>query len=431
MRTRGRLWIMLLTAAVLIALSAWMMLTRPWSGDAPDQEAEQVTVTLVYPFQNRQWSACVEEVVRQFEDANPGIHVSYEVRYEDEVYDDTLTKLVARDELGDIVQLKEPYAFAENGLLALLPEELADQVATVCRVDGLPYAVAAVGATTGVVYNKARFAEYGLEPPESYEDFLALCAALRRRGVAPLGVGGGDLWHLEYWMNHFLRSDVLSREPDFLALCAAGERDWNDPLITGMLTHMSQLFLRGYVDDNWPGTPDAALAYHMAEGEVVMVFSGPWLISDILALDPDMELGWFYVPNEYGQVVAGDSEDVFWAVTAGCTENEERYQAAVAFLEFFYSDGVYEQLCQAMAGYSTLADESRGKYPVTGAVAGVIDAHEDAGLRFSAYIGDENTPAGFEKRLLSLLKELCRGEIGLEEAQALADQYWREAAAHG
>ena len=431
MHIRGRLWIMIPAAAVLIAFSVWIFLTRPWFGETPEQEAEQVTVTLVYPFQNRQWSACVEEVVRQFEDANPGIHVSYEVRYEDEVYDDTLTKLVARNELGDIVQLKEPYAFAENGLLAPLPDELAAQVATVCRVDGLPYAVAAVGATTGVVYNKSLFAEYGLEPPESYQEFLDLCAALRRRGITPLGVGGGDLWHMEYWMNHFLRSDVLSREPDFLALCAAGERDWSALLITNMLTHMSQLFLLGYVDDNWPSTPDAALAYHMAEGEVAMVFSGPWLISDILALDPDMELGWFYVPNESGQVVAGESIDVFWAVTAGCGEDEERYQAAVAFLEFFYSDGVYEQLCQAMAGYSTLADGGRGKYPVTGAVASVIAAHENADLRFSAYIGDENTPAGFEKRLLSLLKELCRGEVGLEEAQTLANQYWREAAAHG
>lgn len=431
MRMRGKLWIMIPGLAVLTALSAWLLLARPWSGETRPQDTEQVAITLVYPFQNRQWSACVEEVVRQFEDANPGIHVSYEVRYEDEVYDDTLTRLVARDELGDIVQLKEPYAFAENGLLAPLPDELAAQVNSVCRVDGLPYAVAAVGATTGVVYNKALFAEYGLEPPESYGEFLDLCAALRRRGIAPLGVGGGDLWHMEYWMNHFLRSDVLSRDPDFLALCAAGERDWNDPLITDMLTHMSQLFLRGYVDDNWPSTPDAALAYHMAESEVAMVFSGPWLIRDILALDPDMELGWFYVPNESGQVVAGESMDVFWAVTARCGEDEERYQAAAAFLAFFYSEGVYERLCQAMAGYSTLSDESRGKYPVSGAITDVIDAHERADLRFSAYIGDENTPAGFEKRLLSLLMELCRGEAGPEEAQALADRYWREEAAHG
>lgn len=431
LRTYRKIWILIPAAAIITALLVLALAVRPWSAEEPEPEPEQVTITLVYPFQNRQWSACVEEVVRQFEYANPGIHVSYEIRYEDELYDDTLTKLVARDELGDIVQLKEPYAFAENGLLAPLPDELAGQVDTVCRVDNRPYAVAAVGATTGVVYNKALFARYGLEPPESYQDFLALCAALRRRGITPLGVGGGDLWHMEYWMNHFLRSDVLSREPDFLVRCAAGERDWNDPLITEMLAHMSQLFLRGYVDDNWPSTPDTALAYHMAEGEVAMVFSGPWLISDTLALDPEMELGWFYVPNEDGQVVAGDSEDVFWAVTAGCAENEERYQAAVTFLEFFYSGGVYEQLCRDMAGYSTLADEKRGKYPVAGAVADVITAHENADLRFSAYIGDENTPAGFEKQLLSLLKDLCRGGVGLEEAQALADRYWKEAAAHG
>ena len=431
MRAHRQKWIWIPAAVLFAALVALALLIRPWSVEDTETEAESVTIHLVYPFQNRQWSACVEEMVRQFEDANPDIRVSYEIRYEDEVYDDTLSKLVARDELGDVVQLKEPYRFAENGLLSPLPGALEARVSSVCRVDGQPYAVAAVGATTGVVYNKAMFREYGLEPPESFADFLDLCAALRRQGVSPLGVGGGDLWHLEYWMNHFLRSDVLSREPEFLALCAAGERDWNDPLVTEMFTHMSQLFLRGYVDENWQSTPDAALAYHIAEGEVAMVFSGPWLISDILALDPHMELGWFYVPNETGQVIAGDSEDVFWAITAGCAEDGERYQAAVTFLEFFYSEGVYEQLCRAMSGYSVLTDESRNTPSAGGVFAEVFSAHESADLRFTAYVGDENTPTGFEKRLLSLLVELCRDEISVEEAQTTAQQYWKEGSAHG
>ena len=415
-------------ALILVILAVVLILRNRPEPDAPEET--DITISLVYAFQNSQWSACVEEVVRRFEEAYPGIHVAYEIQYEDEVYEDTLTKLIARDELGDVVQLKEPVRFAENGLLAPLPEELCAKVSSVCRVDGRPYAAAALGVTTGVVYNKALFAELGLEPPASYQEFLTLCAALRRQGIAPLGVGGGDLWHMEYWMNHFLRSDVLSREPDFLALCAAGERDWNDPLITEMLEHMAQLFRRGYVNESWTSTPDAALAYHLAEGEAAMVFSGPWLIRDALALDPSLELGWFYVPGESGQVVAGESVDVFWAVTGECARDQSRYEAACAFLEFFYSEGVYEQTCAAMAGFSTLTDESRGQYAASGAVGEMRQAHDGAELRFTAYVGDENTPPGFEKRLLELLVRLCRGELSVPEAQALCAEYWEEEAAY-
>lgn len=415
---------------VLLVLAAAGLLALRGRPVAEQSEEKDITISLVYAFQNSQWNACVEEAVRQFEAAYPDIHIAYEIQYEDAVYEDTLTKLIARDELGDMVQLKEPVRFAKNGLLASLPEALCAQVGSVCRVDGQPYAVAALGVSTGVVYNKALFRELGLEPPASYEDFLALCTALRRQGIAPLGVGGGDLWHMEYWMNHFLRSDVLSREPNFLALCRAGERDWNDPLITEMLEHMAQLFRRGYVDASWVNTPDTALAYHLAEGEVAMVFSGPWLIRDALALDPSLELGWFYVPNEAGQVVAGESIDVFWAVTEGCARDPERYKAACAFLEFFYSEGVYEQTCAGMAGFSILTDESRGQYASASAIGEMKAAHAGVDLRFSAYVGDENTPPGFEKRLLELLVRLCQGELTVPEAQALCVEYWEQEAAY-
>lgn len=428
MKTGTKRWLLTGAAALLIVLAAVLALRlRP---DAEQETACKTDIELVYAFQNSQWNACVEEVVRQFEEHHPGIHVSYQIQYENAVYEDTLTKLVARGELGDVVQLKEPYRFAENGLLAPLPEELADRVSSVCRVDGQPYAVAALGVTTGVVYNKELFAECGLEPPATWQEFLDLCAALRRQGITPLGVGGGDLWHLEYWMNHFLRTDVLSREPDFLAQCSAGTRGWDDPLIGQMLEHLSQLFRLGYVDGNWVNTPDTALAYHMAEGEVAMVFSGPWLISDALALDPSLKLGWFYVPGEEGQVAAGESVDVFWAVTSECARDPDRYAAAAAFLEFFYDQDVYEQVCASMSGFSTLLDGERGRYETGDAIAQVARARAEADLHISAYVGDENTPPGFEKRLLSILVRLCEGELSVAEAQVQAVQSWEQEAAY-
>lgn len=359
-----KVWRWIIAAAVVL-LAAMAVVPALWGRHEAETTVEKdITINLVYAFQNRQWSACVEEVVRQFEQTHPGVHIAYEIQYEDEVYEDTLTKLVARDELGDIVQLKEPLRFAKSGLFT------------------------------------------------------------------PLGVGGGDLWHMEYWLNHFLRSDVLSREPDFLAQCKAGERDWSDPLITEMLVHIAQLFRRGYVDSDWLNTPDAALAYHLAEEEVAMVFSGPWLIRDALALNPSLELGWFYVPNEDGQVVAGESVDVFWAVSAGCARDAERYEAACDFLEFFYSEGVYEEVCASMAGFSTLADQGRGRYETSAAIGEMAAAREGADLRFTAYVGDGDTPPGFEKRLLETLMELCRGSLDLEEAQALCVEYWEQEAAY-
>ena len=414
-----------LLCAVLVLLAA---VFSPAAAPTEDgaSNPEQTVITLVYAYQNTQWSACIEEVIRQFEAANPHIDVQYKIHYEDSVYEDMLYKLAARDELGDIMQIKEPYAWAESGLIAELPVSLAEQVNTTCTVDGKTYGVCALGTTTGVVYNKAMFAQLGLSVPKTYEEFLDVCRVLKENGIIPLGVGGKDLWHFEYWLNHFLRSDILSVEPDFLAQCSAGERDWNDPLITNLLTHLNDLFRLGYVDESWPSTPDGALAYHMAEGQVAMVFSGPWLASGALSIDPALDLGWFYVPNSAGEIVAGDSLDVFWTVTDDCVRDEARYEAAVAFLEFFYAKGVYEDVYTAMAGFSTLTDTGRDRTPEVGILSEANLAHKAADQRISGYVGDENTPPGFEKKLLTLLSRMCAGELTVAETQALAAQYWDE-----
>lgn len=418
-----------LAAALLCALLILLLIALPLprtSSSGNEKTQEQTVITLVYAYQNNQWNSCIEEVIRRFEADNPHIDVQYEIRYEDTVYEDMLYKLAARDELGDIVQIKEPYIWAESGLIAELPDHLSGQVSTACTVDGKTYGVCALGTTTGIVYNKALFAQFGLSLPKTYGDFLNICQILKENGITPLGVGGKDLWHFEYWLNHFLRADVLSTEPDFLAQCSAGERDWNDPLITTLLTHLNDLFRMGYVDESWPSTPDGALAYHVAEGQVAMVFSGPWLASDALSIDPSLDLGWFYVPNTAGQVVAGDSLDVFWTVTQNCARDQVRYEAAVDFLEYFYSEGVYEEIYPAMAGFSTLIDVSRDQNFQQGVLAETQIAHEAADQCIRGYVGDENTPPGFEKKLLTLLSRMCAGDLTVEDTQALASQYWDE-----
>lgn len=425
MKKKLKIGIMAVLLCAVLALLLAVLFPAP-SGEKDEGEPQKTVITLVYAYQNNQWSACIEEVIRRFEAANPFIDVQYRIHYEDRVYEDMLYKLAARDEKVDIMQIKEPYAWAESGLIAELPGTLAEQVSPTCTVGGKTYGVCALGTTTGVVYNKTIFSQFGLSVPETYEEFLAICQTLKENGIIPLGVGGKDLWHFEYWLNHFLRADILSKEPDFLAQCSAGERGWNDPLITDLLTHLNDLFRLGYVDESWPSTPDGALAYHMAEGQVAMVFSGPWLASGTLNIDPTLDLGWFYVPNDAGEIVAGDSLDVFWTVSKGCAQDDARYHAAVSFLEFFYSEDVYEDVYTAMAGFSTLTDSSRDRAPAEGILAESNLAHEAADQRISGYVGDENTPPGFEKKLLTLLSRMCAGELTVAETQALASQYWDE-----
>lgn len=54
--------------------------------------------------------------------------MNYEVNYLDKVYEDILIKKIARDELGDIVQLKTPGMYASSDTLGEISDEVTDLV---------------------------------------------------------------------------------------------------------------------------------------------------------------------------------------------------------------------------------------------------------------------------------------------------------------
>ena len=129
--------------------------------DKEDDE-DRVEIELVYAYQNPQWNSAIEATVRNFEELYPNIKVNYEVNYLDKVYEDILIKKIARDELGDIVQLKTPGMYASSDTLGEISEEVTDLVKYTYDVDGKVYGVGAVESTSGIIYNKEIFERYHL-----------------------------------------------------------------------------------------------------------------------------------------------------------------------------------------------------------------------------------------------------------------------------
>ncbi len=382
----------------------------------------QIEIELVYAYQNPQWNSAIEATVRNFEELYPNIKVNYEVNYGDGVYEDILIKKIARDELGDIVQLKTPGMYANSDMLGEISDEVTDLVKYTYDVDGKVYGVGAVESTSGIIYNKDIFERFHLDVPQTYEEFLHVCEVLKRRGITPIGVGGSDLWHMEYWVNHFFRTDVLSKNKDWLSECSAGNVSWTDEEPVKMLTDLKGLFDAGYVNEDWQTTRDGNLSYKMAEGEIAMMYTGAWTSFAIQKLNKDMNLGWFYVPDEKGITYAGDNLDTFWSVTKECESDPQHYEAAMTFLKYFYSEKNYTLVCESICGF-----------PVTKewiATTGVKFQEEterafrSSNEQIATYIGDEDTPVEFEKGMLLLLRGELSGELSVEETASRLQQLW-------
>lgn len=422
---KKKIWVLLcLFAGIVIVL----LLCFGWkqrSAQADMQEsAEPIRLELVYAYQNAQWNSAIEKTVADFNEKYPDIQVEYQIHYENKVYENILNTLIVRGELGDIVQLKTPEAYVENGIFTPIEKELVDKTKLTATYDyqGEVYGVGVVRATSGIIYNKEIFQTYGLQVPTTYQEFLTLCDRLQTLGITPVGVGGSDLWHMEYWTNHFFRSDVLSDNPDWFQQCLSGSVSWKDEEVTKMLEHLCQVFSNGRVDCNWRSVPDGSLAYMMSEGEVAMIYSGAWVSQEILQLDPHMELGWFYVPDETGAIQVDENQDTFWSISKSCGEEAEKYKAALTFLEYFYSSSNYSAVMDRITAFPTI--EQAFSYNMDAIQLEVKQAFESNTEHITGYIGDENCPKGFESQMLDVICDMLDGKIAIANVQEKLQAIW-------
>ena len=386
------------------------------------EDENQVEIELVYAYQNAQWNSAIEATVRNFEKKYPNIKVNYEVNYEDKVYEDILIKKIARTEPGDTVQLKTPEPYANRETLGAISDEVKNLVKYTYDVGGKTYAVGAVESTSGIIYNKEIFERYGLSVPQTYQDFLNICKTLKSKGIDPIGVGGSDLWHMEYWVNHFFRTDVLSKNPEWLSQCSEGVVSWTDAEVIQMLADLKNLFDAGYVNDDWQTTRDGNLPYRMAEGEIAMMYTGPWTSFAIQKLNTSMELGWFYVPGANGVTYASDNLDTFWSVTKECEENPDKYDAAMTFLKYFYSEQNYKLTCEEICCFPLTK-----KWIATAGVPFQEEterAFRSSDKQIATYIGNEDTPVDFEKGMLLLLRSELKSEVSVTDAAQHIQQLW-------
>ncbi|MCF0143408.1 MAG: carbohydrate ABC transporter substrate-binding protein [Parasporobacterium sp.] len=393
--------------------------SKKQKNEVENREAPPVEITLVYAYQNAQWNETILNTVQAFEAANPDVHVNVKTQFQDTVYEDSLKKLIARGELGDIVQLKTPDPYAAEDLLMPVPEEVVSLVDAHYIYDGEVYGVGAVGVTEGIIYNKKIFEKFGMHEPATYEEFISSLNTLGLAG-SPLGIAGSELWHLEYWMNHFFRTDCLSVSENWLSECLQGKRKWTDPEAVKMLTHLQEIAAGNRAVYEWENVNDSSLAYLMAEGKISMIYSGASKLKAIAEVDPTMDLGWFYVPDSQGRTFAADTKDVYWALAASCSSDPRKYDAVSRFLKFFFTDQ-YESIINDVNGLSTLAGLDT-EYVLKD--KRVLTPFMNATYTTGVYIGNSDTPQGFEEPMLIIVKELMAGRLTPEEAAAQIQEIW-------
>nr|WP_235864064.1 extracellular solute-binding protein [Sutcliffiella halmapala] len=199
---------------LFIALSLVLVLALSGcsSSEESNSDGDKSTVKFMHLWpagSSKQHNLIVQDIIEEFEKDNPNVKIETEI-LSNEQYKEKLKVLAASNELPDVgmtwaAGFLEPYvngnkfATLDDVLAGELGESFIAGTTEAYAVDGKTYGFPLELNIAPIYYNKNIFAEYGLEVPETYDEFKNIVKTLSDNGVTPITLGNKDRWTGSMW----------------------------------------------------------------------------------------------------------------------------------------------------------------------------------------------------------------------------------------
>ena len=96
----------------------------------------------------------------------------------------------------------------------------------------------------------------------------------------------------------------------------------------------------------------------------------------------------------------------------------------MTFLDYFYSQDVYRELCEDSDAFPLT--EAEVPYEDGSLPGDAWKDFEEADRKISTYIGNEDTPQGFEKQMLEIVQQVLGGACSVEEGLEQIQWTWEQ-----
>ena len=228
----------------------------PSGSGAPAAEAVEITLLV----DNSETSLNTAQAIADgFNEAQEEVVVEIESRPQGTDGDNVVKTRLATDEMSDVfwynsgslLQALDP----STTLVDLSGEALMDRVDDAFKpavssgdaMFGVPVGQAMGG---GILYNKAVYADLGLEVPTTWDEFMANNEAIKAAGIDPVIQSYGDTWTSQL----FILADfhnVTAEQPDWAEMYTANQAKYVDePAIKGF-QRLEEVYKAGYMNEDF------------------------------------------------------------------------------------------------------------------------------------------------------------------------------------
>ena len=197
--------------------------------------------------------------------------------------------------------------------------------------DGKDYALPYSRNYMGVYYNQEIFDEYGLEIPETWDEFTALCDTLQSNGITPIGIMGKDPGRV----GHGFQCMTVAWDPEGIEAIektVAGETKLEEDEGFRQIAEKTVKLL-SYCNEDVIGLADTTCWENFANGQYAMCITGSYARGTLLIANPDLKMGVFPLPNdtkETTNTLAG----IDAAICVSAKASDEEKEAAYKFLAY-------------------------------------------------------------------------------------------------
>ena len=235
---------------------------------------------------SEEWQALYADMVKDYNDAHPGVTVTVEF-LEDESFKQKLPTLLQSKSAPDIFFSWSGGTFyeqASQGFLKPLDDatiadwktELSAGGMAALSYGGKYYGAPEAANNVAIYYNKDLAKKAGVDPTaiKTFDDLLAQVKTAKDAGVTPFVVGGQDKWPLHFFYS-FLAMRVLGQEG--MAASAAGENGGfaNDGWVQAGKEYMRLIELEPFQDGFMSAKYDQATGL-WGDGAALFHLMGDW-----------------------------------------------------------------------------------------------------------------------------------------------------------
>ncbi|NDL56676.1 extracellular solute-binding protein [Phytoactinopolyspora mesophila] len=368
----------------------------------------------------------IDELNQAFEEEYPNITVDRVSRSTDDLRT-TLRLALTDDDAPDVVQANnsrtEMGQYVGSGLLEPLDayadtygwfERFPESVRSLAMYsddgevygDGALYGLPQMGEIVGLYYSKPKLDELGIDPPTTYDEFVAALETADDAGELPIQFGNlnpfAGIHEYGFVQNQFLDAETIRN----LGFGRPGS-SWLEPeSIEATETIMSWVD-DGYFTDGFAGLDYDDSWQQFTQGEGIFLVAGTWLLAD---LDDAMgeDVGFVLPPaGASGQRLVTGGISIPFAIPA----NSANKEAAAAYIDFITNADAMTTVAEA--GNLPVVDADQQE--ASGLQAEVFEAWGQAGAEdlLVPYL-DYATPTFFDT-ITAAIQDLLGGQRDPED----------------